>query len=77
MKKERIIGFELNIEFERDIEVRELRIVGVESLREIEEGKVVYIYNEGEKVIRKIEVGKEVVEGRIKESKEKRLVVEG
>jgi hypothetical protein len=77
MNNDRLLGFDFPLDFDRDIAVREFSLVGVDSLSDIEAGHVVYLYHDGENVIRKIAVGTEVVEGSITERNDNSFVVDG
>jgi len=77
-----LLGGDFVLDDDQEIDYKQLQLVGVKSLDEIEVGDVVYVYYElGVKGtstdIRRVSVGKEVVEGEMTDANDSRILVDG
>jgi hypothetical protein len=64
--KQTLAGYDFKTNDNGDIDYTTFILTGVDSLDDIEEDNVVYTYADSNKVIRKVEVGTEIVEGTLK-----------
>ena len=72
-----LLGGEFGLDNSLEIDDKQFGLVGADDLGDINSGDVVYIYENGDGVIRKVAVGTETVEGGITESNHSLFIIDG
>ncbi len=78
VKAKSLLGKKFALDDSKNIDTKSFQLVGVESLDKIAEDNVVYVYTatvEGKEVITKVEVGTEVVTGKITKFADKKYTI--